>query len=175
MVFDGEHAPYAEEQSPAPLTSYGRSKAAAEAAIQELDDRLIVRLPLMYGMPVSPRRTTFAAQIDSIRRGEPMPLFVDEFRTPIALADAAAAIVALARSGRTGVIHVAGPERVSRLELIDRAARALGLTPGRLDGVSRLDVPSPEPRPADLSLVGERFLREFPACRPGRIEESLRT
>lgn len=173
MVFGGDRAPYHEGDPPAPLSVYGRTKVAAESALRGLDHVLVVRLPLMFGPPATPRATTFAKQMETLRRGETLRLFIDEFRTPVSLADAAAALVALGRSGLSGRIHVSGPERLSRLELVQRAAAALGVATGRLEPASRNSQPAAEPRPADLSLVGERFGRLFPALTPRPVERGL--
>lgn len=173
MVFGGDQAPYREADPPAPLSTYGRTKAAAESALRGMDHVVVVRLPLMFGLPAVPRATTFSNQIDALRRGESLRLFVDEFRTPVALADAAAALIALARSDFAGRVHVAGPERLSRFDLVRRAAAALGIVTGRLEPVSRNSLPAAEPRPADLSLVGERFARAFPELTPRPLESAL--
>jgi dTDP-4-dehydrorhamnose reductase len=172
MVFDGGQAPYAEEHAPAPLSQYGRSKAAAEQVLAGLDRALIVRLPLMYGFSRTHRVSTFAGQIDALRRGQTLRLFTDEFRTPVWLGDAAAAMLALARSERTGVIHVAGPERLSRYEMVERVARVLGIENASLTPISRLAIDAPEPRPEDLSLDGRRFKAAFPHVIPGPIRRA---
>ena len=166
MVFDGTAAPYHETDPPCPLSHYGRTKAAAEQVLAGLPGTLIVRIPLMYGFPYARRKTTFAQQMTALRSGTPLRLFTDEYRTPVWLADAARALIALARSDLTGVIHVAGPQRLSRYELIAQCARLLGLPTTPLVPISRLDIPAAEPRPADLSLDGRRFNELFPALAP---------
>jgi dTDP-4-dehydrorhamnose reductase len=166
MVFDGESAPYREDDPPRPLSHYGRTKAAAERELAGRPGVLIVRLPLLYGLPCTPRQTTFLRQMQALRRGEPLPLFTDEFRTPLWLADAAAALVALARSEWTGLTHVAGPQRLSRYGLIERCAALLRIERPRLVPASRLGAGAGEPRPADLSLDGRRFLTHFPELAP---------
>ncbi|MBL8878012.1 MAG: SDR family oxidoreductase [Phycisphaerales bacterium] len=173
MVFDGDAAPYSESSSPRPVSQYGRSKLAGEQAALSIRDSLVVRIPLLYGLPVSPRASTFAAQIAALQRGEALRLFVDEFRTPIWVEDAARALVALALADVTGLIHTAGPERLSRFELIQQAAHALRVDAPRLEAVSRLSIIAAEPRPADLSLDGRRFVRGFPECAPRPLSAAV--
>ena len=169
MVFDGDAAPYGEADLPRPLSHYGRTKAAAEQALADIPNTLVLRIPLMYGFPCSRRQTTFAQQIAALRAGQPLRLFSDEYRTPVWLADAARAVIGLARSGLTGVIHVSGPQRLSRYELIARCADLLGLPARHLVAISRRDVAAAEPRPADLSLDGRRFAEAFPQLVPGPL------
>lgn len=173
MVFAGDRAPYREADPVRPLSVYGHSKAAGEAAVLGRRGGLVVRLPLMYGLSKTARATTFAQQISALRAGQPLRLFVDEFRTPLWLADAAAALIALAASDRVGLIHVAGPERLSRFDLIARCAALLGLSGQGLTAISRREVDAPEPRPEDLSLSGAAFLSEFSQLAPGPIRPAV--
>lgn len=168
MVFGGDQAPYSESDPTAPLSVYGRTKVAAELALAKRPRCAVVRLPLMVGFPATPRTTTFANQVHALREGKPLRLFADEFRTPIALQDAAAAVIAVARSDFAGTLHVAGPERLSRLEMGQRFAAALGIKTANIEPVSRRSINDPEPRPEDLSLNCKEFLAYFPklAARP---------
>jgi dTDP-4-dehydrorhamnose reductase len=166
MVFDGTAPPYRESDPPRPLSQYGRSKVAAELLLAGRAQVLTVRLPLMYGFACWGRETTFSKQVAALRRGEPLKLFVDEWRTPIWVADAARAVIGLARSEVSGLIHVGGPERLSRYELIEKAAALLGVADPNLQAVSRLSIAAAEPRPADLSLDGSVFLRTLPDLAP---------
>lgn len=166
MVFDGEGAPYDEHATPNPVSHYGRSKLAGEAAALAAGGALVVRIPLLYGFPATPRDCTFASQIRALRNGEPLRLFTDEYRTPIWVVDAARALIALAAGSIEGTIHVAGPQRLSRLALIEQAARLLGVESPRIEPISRLSVGGQEPRPADLSLIGDRFRSAYPDLVP---------
>src|SRR5439155_2744036 len=98
--FDGERAPYGEEDDPAPLSVYGRTKADAEAAVRAAGG-LVVRVSLLYGPSLSGRPSFFDDQAAALRSGRPLTLFEDEWRTPLALPAAARALVELARSGVT--------------------------------------------------------------------------
>ncbi|TWT40952.1 dTDP-4-dehydrorhamnose reductase [Phycisphaerae bacterium RAS1] len=173
MVFDGNAAPYRETDAPSPPSVYGRTKVAAERAIVGMPHALAIRIPLMFGIPVAKTGTTFAAQLAALRSGRPLKLFTDEHRTPIWLFDAARAVIALARSDETGLIHVAGPERLSRLEMIERVARLLAIHEPKLEPISRLAISSAEPRPADLSLDGSRFLARFPQLAPQPMSAAM--
>lgn len=169
MVFAGTAAPYAEGAEPDSPSVYGRTKIAAERALAAQPRTLVVRVPLLYGQPRTARRTTFADQIAALRDRRPVRLFTDEYRTPVALCDAARALVGLARSEACGLIHLAGPQRLSRFELIEQCAAMLGIERPVFEPISRLSIDSPEPRPADLSLTDERLQREFPELMPGPI------
>jgi dTDP-4-dehydrorhamnose reductase len=166
MVFDGEHAPYDEGAPPAPLSEYGRTKVAAEQGLRERAGTLILRIPLMYGLPLTKRPSTFGQQIAALRAGEPLRLFTDEYRTPLWLGDAAHAVIGLGQAEVTGLWHLAGPRRLSRYELIAACARLLGVENPNLVAISRTEIAAAEPRPADLSLDATRVLARFPELAP---------
>jgi dTDP-4-dehydrorhamnose reductase len=175
MVFAGDAAPYCESDPPQPLSRYAQTKLAAEQFLTGCRHVATVRLPLMYGFPCGSRATTFVKQIAALRAGEPLSLFADEFRTPVWLVDAARVLIGLARSDFTGLIHVAGPDRLSRYELIANCAALLNIAAPRLVPISRHDGDAPEPRPEDLSLDASHFQALFPNLCPGPLRESVFT
>ena len=118
LVFDGNRRPparYSEDDDPRPVSAYGRAKLAAERLVRGSGaDELVVRTSLLYGKPDG--RQERLAQSDGVT------FYTDEIRTPIHVADLAKALLELAgRDEVRGVLHVAGPEALNRLEL----ARAL--------------------------------------------------
>lgn len=173
MVFDGDNAPYAESDEADPLSHYGQSKLMGERAASGFDNVLTLRVPLMVGMPATGRETTFSKQIAALRAGEPVRLFTDEYRTPVWLEDAAGAIIELARRRAKGVMHLPGPERLSRYDIIARCAQLLGIERANLVPISRNDIDAAEPRPADLSLRSERLEQEHPDLAPGPMRAEM--
>lgn len=105
LVFDGEHgAPYSEDDAPRPISAYGRAKRDAESFVHGL----VVRTSLLYGKP-GPQEA-LAARDDVV-------FHEDEIRCPTHVGDLAAALLELAGTDVSGILHVAGPDAVSRLEL----------------------------------------------------------
>lgn len=130
LVFDGEHgAPYAEDAEPRPVSAYGQAKLEAERLLP--DDALIVRTSLLYGKPGPQERLAATAT----------EFYVDEIRCPTRVDELAAALLELAAAELRGVLHVAGPEAVSRLEF----ARTLG-------AVDPHGVPTPPGRARNVAL-----------------------
>lgn len=169
MVFDGQLAPYSEDATPRPLSNYGRSKASAEAILAGLSHVAIVRFPLMFGIPKIDRPSTVLNQIEALREGTPLNLFTDEFRTPLWLGDASALAIQIARLDVNGILHCPGPERLSRLQMVERFAQALKIETGNINPISRLDIESSEPRPKDLSLSAVRTRDILPDYDPQPI------
>ncbi len=155
VVFDGERAPYAEGDELAPVHEYGRWKAEAERVVREVDDAAVVRTSLI--VRADPPDRVSAGVLDALRRGEPVRLFVDELRCPIAVEDLAAQLwelTALPAEERAGPWHLAGPEAVSRFALGLLLARRHGLDASKI--VPALNASSPTPPPRDQRLLTTR-------------------
>jgi dTDP-4-dehydrorhamnose reductase len=155
MVFDGQHAPYAEEAAPAPVNRYGELKALAEAGMRARCPQLtVVRLPLMYG-DGGPQANSFLQGLAAaLRAGAPARLFTDEIRTPLSGRSAAAGLYHLLRHAPTGgFFHLGGPERISRHAFGLRLARLLGVPSDSIQSVRQAEVPMDAARPADVSLL----------------------
>jgi dTDP-4-dehydrorhamnose reductase len=161
LVFDGEKGMYAELDPPNPLSAYGSSKASAERYVLQMRNAVVVRLSLLYGPTRIGRPTFFDQQIAAARNRMPIQLFEDEWRSPVDIPTASRALARLARSDYSGLLHVGGPQRMSRFEMGCRVANCLGLDPGFLVATRRLEVPFPEPRPRDCSLDSSRWHEVF--------------
>lgn len=160
LVFGGEDAPpsgFREADDPRPLSLYGRTKAEGETRVLAAHPGgLVVRLPLLYGDSGGRALGASDGLLAAVERDEQPPLFVDEFRTPLEVKNAAAALVELLNTDARGVLHVAGPERVSRLELGLAVLEGMGLTAETARSAVRAaqagEVPGLGPRPRDVSL-----------------------
>jgi dTDP-4-dehydrorhamnose reductase len=174
LVFDGERGGYREDDVPRPLSFYGRTKADAEQEMVRCPRATVVRLSLLFGPSVTHRLSFFDEQVAALRAGRPLPLFEDEWRTPLSLATAARALIAIARSDATDILHLGGPERMSRLEMGRRLAAFLGCDPSTIVPARRNAGAPSEPRPRDTSLDSSRWRRLFPEHPWPSWEEALR-
>ena len=134
----------------------------------------MARLPLLFGPTWSGRSSFFDQALAALGRGKPQAFFDDEFRTPLDYASAARGLVQLALSDATGLIHLAGRERISRFELMRAAAGAWGIDPDLVRANRRDDAPGAEPRPADVSLATDRWQALCPGDPIPTLAEALR-
>lgn len=155
-LLDGESSPFAEAAEPAPVHEYGRWKAQAELHVrQAMPDAAVVRTSLIVRAEPADRNSAWV--VDALRRGEPVRLFTDELRCPIAVEDLAAQLWEVAHlppERRKGVWHLAGPESVSRYALGVLLALRHGADPHGITPVP--SAASPSPRPRDLRLLTSR-------------------
>jgi dTDP-4-dehydrorhamnose reductase len=162
LVFDGQTGSYRESDLPSPLSVYGRTKAQAERLVLEIPSAMVARLSLMYGPTRTGRPAFFDHQLAAIRNRRPLRLFEDEWRSPLDLTSAARALVCVAQSDYSGLLHVGGPNRMSRLEMGQRIAACLGYDPGSIIAATRSSSAFAEPRPRDCSLDSSRWRALFP-------------
>jgi len=155
LVFDGRAGGYRETAPVNPLSVYAETKVAAERIVLTNPRHLVVRTSLNAGASPAGNRTFNELMRLSWQRGEKVRLFADEFRSPIHASVTARAVWELVTQRVTGVIHLAGSERLSRSEIGQLlAARWLGLNP-QIETASVKDHRTP-PRAPDTSLNCEK-------------------
>ncbi|WP_448543042.1 SDR family oxidoreductase [Roseiflexus sp.] len=159
VVFDGERSGrYTEVDEPRPVTTYGAAKALSERLVAAVHPgALIVRTSLIYGGPDRPgRHERFV--LDVLDGRTEAVFFTDELRCPIEVGDLAAALLELATIDRSGIVHVAGSDVVSRYEFACLVARAFGRDPS---GLRSGPSPAAPRRPRNCALdsqVAQRML-----------------
>jgi len=122
IVFSGDRGRYREEDAPAPVNDYGRSKAEAERLVAAAHpEALIPRTSLLYGghEPGPQERLALGGG----------PFFVDELRSPVVVGDLVDALLELLPLDVTGPLHLGGADDVSRYEF----ALLLGADPAKVE------------------------------------------
>jgi dTDP-4-dehydrorhamnose reductase len=128
VVFDGCKESYTEEDAPAPLNHYGRSKAAGERATLECcPGAAVVRVSLVLGYPLERGNAYLPKLRERLIAGQQAPSPADEIRTPIDVVTAAAATVELAGGDFTGLLHIGATRAVDRYTLARMLAAEMGL------------------------------------------------
>lgn len=152
LVFDGTAPPYNEKSEPAPVSIYGEHKLEAEQAMRRRHGRMIIcRMPLMFGDAPPGAQSCIQPMIRALRDRIPLPLFIDEYRTPVS-GGAAAAGILLALEKSVSLIHLGGRERISRCDFGYTLAAALGADRGAIRPIRQADVKMPAHRPPDVSF-----------------------
>jgi dTDP-4-dehydrorhamnose reductase len=115
LVFDGKQGPYSETAEPSPLSEYGQTKTQAEEIVMTYNTKaLVVRPSLIYGINPIAHQTCWL--IKGIEENQPIRLFTDEYRSPIWVNTLSLALLELAESTVTGIVHLAGHQALNRWE-----------------------------------------------------------
>jgi dTDP-4-dehydrorhamnose reductase len=152
-VFAGDATePYAEDAPLAPLSAYGRTKAAGEWAVQaRCPQAWIVRTAWLYGAGGPNFVKTMARLAD---RHETLNVVADQTGQPTWTMDVAQAILRLVdEAAPFGVWHATNQGETTKYGLTQEIFRGLGLDPERVRPTTSDAFPLPAPRPA-YSVLG---------------------
>ena len=156
-VFDGtKRSPYTEEDVPAPLSHYARTKLEGERAITASSCRhLILRTSWVYG----PRtRNFYRIIVDKARANEPMRIVDDQTSVPTPSAFLALSTADLLMAEAEGLLHVVPSGQATRYEFAQAVIHALGSS-SKLERARTADFPAPARRPAYSVLDNGRLAR----------------
>lgn len=169
LVFDGRKGRYAEDDPVNPLGVYAETKAAAEQVVLANPRHLVIRTSLNGGTSPTSDRGFNEEMRRAWQEGRTLRLFSDEFRCPTPAIITAAAVWELVNQRQTGLFHLAGSERLSRLAIGELlAARWPQLKP-RIEAASRAEYRG-APRPADTSLDCQKAQQLLSFRLPGLSE-----
>ena len=151
LVFDGQKGNYIETDAPNPLSVYAETKFAAEQIVLKNSQHTVVRCSLVAG--ASPKGNhSFNEELRAAwKSGKTTKLFFDEYRTPIAAPIAARAIWEIVSRNHSGLFHLAGAEKFSRVQLGELVASRHPEVTALIQPCSLREYQGP-PRPADASL-----------------------
>jgi dTDP-4-dehydrorhamnose reductase len=154
-IFDGEHAPYRETDAAVPRNYYAQTKVEAERCVLPLGNRAVIaRLALVAGLPMLGSGNSFVARLlATLKGGGKITVPAShEIRSPIDIITAAAALLELAAGDHHGTFHLAGNDRLNRLELTKRVVANLGYPVELVSAVEGKPDPGRAKRPRDVSL-----------------------
>ncbi|HET8562756.1 MAG TPA: SDR family oxidoreductase, partial [Candidatus Binatia bacterium] len=82
-VFDGVKGDYSEEDSPRPVNSYGATKLAGEEAVRQRCANALILRTSIFGLKIPPKTGLMELLVNSLRDGQKITRFADQFATPI--------------------------------------------------------------------------------------------
>jgi dTDP-4-dehydrorhamnose reductase len=156
LVFDGSRkAPYVESDAAAPLSSYGRSKAEAEARVLELlPSALVVRTSAFFGPWDDHNFVTRA--LCALAAGRRFVAANDAVVSPTYVPDLVHAALDLLIDGEYGLWHLANGGAVTWAEFARQAAELAGLDAAGVEERPTHELGFVAPRPRYSVLASER-------------------
>jgi dTDP-4-dehydrorhamnose reductase len=158
FVFDGNLGrPYREDDRPAPLSVYGRSKLAGEEAVQDAGgDWLIVRTAWLFG---STRRGFVWRILDLAGEGRDLRVVDDQKGSPTYALDLARGLAALLQVNARGLVHLVNSGEATWWELAIQTLKSAGLNSIDIKKITTEELKQPAVRPAYSVLDNGRFQR----------------
>ncbi|MCK9579554.1 MAG: SDR family oxidoreductase [Methanoregula sp.] len=161
-LFDGKKSMYTEDDIPAPVNEYGRTKLLAEQkTIQANPTSAIIRTNF-FGWSPHGHAPTFGEWVyNNLKDNRSINLFTDYYFTPIEVTYLSEAINSVIRSDFSGIINIAGSERCSKYEFGIALAKESGFDPSWIHPSKIAPDSFKAPRQQDLSLSIEKFRKTF--------------
>lgn len=155
-VFDGSRDRYVEDDGTAPLNEYGRQKVELERIAAGSGPHLICRTSGVFGAE-EPRKNFVLQLVDALRDGREFTVPSDQIITPSDAISLASSVMELLDHEASGIFHVAGPERLPRVEFAQRVARAFALDADLLRPVPTAELGLAAPRPLRAGLSDDKL------------------
>jgi dTDP-4-dehydrorhamnose reductase len=164
FIFDGKNGPYREDDAPAPLSVYGRSKLEGERMVQQagLERWAIARTIIVYGVAKGLSRSNVVLWAKgALEKGEPIKVVSDQWRMPTLAEDLADGCIRIAKQRATGIYHLSGPDGMSILELVQRVGTFFHLPMDTVQPIMSSALGQPAKRPPVTGFVLDKAQREL--------------
>jgi dTDP-4-dehydrorhamnose reductase len=148
-VFDGSKgSPYVEDDAPCPLGIYGESKLAGELNAAFNPDHLIVRTQWLYGLH---GKNFVETMLRLAGEKDELAVVDDQIGSPTWTVDLAHAIMALLKTGQSGIYHAANTGFCSWNEFAKTIFQEAGLLV-KVNGMTTAELNRPARRPLYSTL-----------------------
>ena len=132
LVFDGSKPLRQPQETPCPMTEYGRQKAEAEADLAQFGPRAaVVRLTKV----VHPGLPLIAGWRKTLAKGQPIQAFSDFICAPITLAPTIASIAAVAEQQLPGIWQLSSSADISYAGMAERLAERWHVDPTLIQAI----------------------------------------
>ena len=172
LVFDGTRGWYDEQAATNPLSVYAQSKLQGEQHVLSAGG-LVVRVALLIGRSRGLKPSFLDWMEQRLANSEPLPLFVDQFRTPVYVPVVCKALEKLLQRPQVnGILHLGGEERLSRLEIGERYFRRFPGKQHLVTPVRTQDLQKGAVRGQDCSLSSGK-LKTLLEMSTGTVDEAF--
>lgn len=157
-IFDGRKGKYVEEDPPAPLHFYGKTKVQGEKIVQQgCDNWVIIRPSLVVGLPVLEAGNSFLwRMIKELKQGRTVAFPKQEIRSPLDVITLSRAVLELAGNNYRGILHISGNDTMDRFDMAQRIVGKLGYPPESVIDKKPVVNSGRAQRPRDVSLINVR-------------------
>jgi dTDP-4-dehydrorhamnose reductase len=173
-IFDGNNAPYSEEDKAEPVNYYGEVKLEGEEITKKTKiPFVIVRPILMYGWQYPFERANIVTQsLSSLQNQEIVHAYDDVYSKPLLNYSCANAIWKIIHENKLGVYNIAGADRVNVYQLITKAAEIFNLNKSLIIPVQQGYFNELTKRPCDTSFNTDKMEKEL-GIKPLSLDEGL--
>lgn len=174
QVFSGKKGALRESDHTEPVNQYGRTKLEAEMAVLNSTARvLVIRSNSVVGRNIGWGESFSDMILSRLRRNESVVAFTDQYRSPIHIRSMLDVLETSCVRDVSGLLHVGGLKRMSRLDTAYAVVRAYRLCPDLVQSGSYLSHDRASIMTADTSYDINKMLQALPEVKLRSIEEEF--
>jgi len=153
-VFNGKKGLYKETDQTDPINYYGLTKLKAEEQVKELvDQHCIARTSVIYGSTPATGKINFALWlINKLKNNQQAKIVIDKWNSPTLNTNLASMTTEIIERKLTGIFHLSGATRISRLDFAKQIANTFHLNSNLIKPTKPTDFGWKAKRPKDSSL-----------------------
>lgn len=161
-IFDGISGPYTEEDTPNPISYYGKSKLAAENLIRgSRVPNSIVRTIVLYGVGIGLKASFVGWLLRELREERTVNIVNDQRGNTTIVDDLVRGIDRIISLKKTGIYNVGGSEHLSRYDFAIEVAKHFDLRTDLIKPITTERLGLPARRPLLSGLDTSKAEREL--------------
>jgi len=158
-VFDGTSGPYKEDDSPNPISIYGKTKLASEHILLEKDIKnLVIRGNVLYDYSPHTSASFLNWVVSSLKGNQEIKVVKDQFNNPTWTRSMSDIIELSIENDLEGIIHWGDSEHISRFEFAKLIAKKFSLNESLIKPVLTSELNQPARRPLQSGLSTEKLV-----------------
>ncbi len=158
-VYDGSKGDYREEDAPAPISAYGRTKRLGELAVRGANLKALIVRPNLFGWSVSGERSLAEFFYNNLSAGNSVRGFTDRLFRPLFVNDLASVMLELLEKDLNGHYHVVSSDHISKYDFGVSIARRFGLDADLIEPASAASSGAAAPRSPNLTLSTAKVVK----------------
>ena len=171
-LFSGNESLIDEDFPVSPMNIYAKTKAEAEACVQNTFPEALIIRTNFYAWGTSYRQSFSDMVINHLRAGRRVSLFKDIYYTPMLIEPLVNSVHELVHKKAKGVFNVVGDDRISKYDFGLKLAKEFNLDNDLIDEGKIIDKPSLVSRPHDMSLSNQK-VSNYLGRKMGGLDEHI--
>ena len=155
-LFSGNESLIDENFPVSPINVYAKTKAEAEACVQNAYPEALIIRTNFYAWGSSYRHSFSDMVINNVRAGKKISLFKDIYYTPILVEPLVHTVHELVQKKAQGIFNVVGDDRISKYDFGLKLAKEFNLDNNLIEEGKIINRPFLANRPHDMSLSNEK-------------------